>query len=135
MTPLFIFVWLRWLMYIQSNMCLIEIIIYRTKASSPEIFYLFLWYVDHITKAADSRILIHESAAFLIRSMYHRNKENISGQLASIRYMILSIKHILDWIYISQRNQAKINKGFIWKNSTIIDYDYRVVDRVFLRNK
>ena len=52
-----------------------------------------------------------------------------------VRDMIIPIKHVADWIFIHQRNQAQIEKDVIHKNSTRIKYDHRVGDKVLLRNK
>ena len=49
--------------------------------------------------------------------------------------MILPINQVAYWIYIHQRKQAQIEKYFIRKNSTIIDYGCRVGYQVMLRNK
>ena len=49
--------------------------------------------------------------------------------------MILPINQVAYWIYIHQRKQAKIEKYFIRKNSTIIDHGCRVGCQDMLRNK
>ena len=49
--------------------------------------------------------------------------------------MILSIKHIVDWKYICQSTQSQIEKDVIHKKSTIIDYNYIVVDNFMIRRK
>ena len=48
--------------------------------------------------------------------------------------MILPIKHTLGWELKCQRNQAKINKYNIRKNSTIVYHYYTVRDKVMLNN-
>ena len=44
--------------------------------------------------------------------------------------MILPINHVADWRYINQRKQTKIDKDVASENTTIIDHDYRVGDKV-----
>ena len=57
------------------------------------------------------------------------------GQLVFGRDMILLIKHMVDWELICQKNQEKINKYNIKKNSKIVDYDYEVRYQVIMNNK
>ena len=49
--------------------------------------------------------------------------------------MILPIKHTEDWIYISQRKKAQIEKYVIHENSNWIEYNHRVVYQVLLNYK
>ena len=49
--------------------------------------------------------------------------------------MILKIKNVVDWRYIRQNKQVQVEKYFIHENSTRIDYDYRVGDRLILSTK
>ena len=49
--------------------------------------------------------------------------------------MILPINHLENWIFRHQRRQAKIEKELIHKNSTRIDHDYRVGDKVMVRRR
>ena len=77
------------------------------------------------------RILV--AAAFTVRSTYHSAKVKIPGKLFLGRDMILPINHIENFRYIRQRKQAQIEKYFIRKNSTIIDHNYIVGDRVMIR--
>ena len=46
--------------------------------------------------------------------------------------MILPIKHTAYWELIRQKNQAKINKDSIHKNSKIVDHGYKVRDKLIL---
>ena len=65
------------------------------------------------------------TAAFALRSMYHRTKGKIPDQMVFGQDMILPIHHIADWICIRHHKQAQLEKYVIRKNSTKIDYDYR----------
>ena len=49
--------------------------------------------------------------------------------------MILPINHVADWRYICQLKQKQINKDVIGENTTKIDHDYRVVDKVTTNNR
>ena len=49
--------------------------------------------------------------------------------------MIPPINHVEGWRYIRQRKQAQINKDTISENTTRIDDNYRVVDKVTTQNK
>ena len=72
--------------------------------------------------------------AFAVQYMYHRTKQQSPGQIVFCRDMILTINHVLDWRYICQRKQAKIDKDAIRENTTRINYDYKVGDQVLIRN-
>ena len=49
--------------------------------------------------------------------------------------MILPINHVADWRYIRQSKQAQIDKDVICENTTIIDHDYVLGDKVITLNK
>ena len=83
-------------------------------------------YVDGV----DPWMVILVSAAFVVSSTYHTTKGKIPVQLVFGRYMILPINHIADWRYIRQRKHAQIDKDVIRENTTIIDHNYRVGDKV-----
>ena len=51
------------------------------------------------------------------------------------RYMILPINHVADWRYICQRKQLKIDKDAIRENTTIIDHNYIVGDKLMTLTK
>ena len=70
------------------------------------------------------------AAALAVRSTYHHTKEKIPGQLVFGRDMILPINQIADWRYICQRKQTQINKYTACENTTRIDHDYRVGNKV-----
>ena len=44
--------------------------------------------------------------------------------------MIIPINHVADWRYIQQRKQKQINKDINCENTTRIDYNYRLGDKV-----
>ena len=48
------------------------------------------------------------ASGFVVRSMYHRTKQKILGQLVFGRYMTLPIYHISNWRYIRQQKQTQI---------------------------
>ena len=78
---------------------------------------------------------ILSAAAFAVRSMSHRNKQKIPGQLVFGWYMILPINPVVNWRYIRHQKQAQIEKYVIHENSTRIDYDYNIGDKVMVRRK
>ena len=47
--------------------------------------------------------------------------------------MIPPINHVVDCRYIRQRKQTQINKDVDLENTTIIDYDYRIGDKVITK--
>ena len=48
--------------------------------------------------------------------------------------MIPPKNHVADWRYICQNKQKKINKDVACENTTGIDHDYRVGDKVMTKN-
>ena len=68
-----------------------------------------------------------------VQITYHWTKHKSLGRFVFGRDMILPIDHISNWGYIRQRTQMQLEKGLIHKNSTRIDYDYRVGDKVMVR--
>ena len=78
------------------------------------------------------RILVAEALA--LQSTYHRTK-TIPGQICFGRDLILLINHVADWRYMCQRKQTQIDKYFTCKSTTIIDHDYRVGDKILIKNK
>ena len=52
-----------------------------------------------------------------------------------VRDIILPIKYNVGWVLIRQKNQAQINKDNNCKNIKIVYYDYKVGDKVMLKNK
>ena len=49
--------------------------------------------------------------------------------------MILPINHLAGWRYIRQRNQTQINIDLTRENTTRIDHNYIVVDKVITKNR
>ena len=49
--------------------------------------------------------------------------------------MIILINHIADWRYIRHIKQTQINKDTALENTTRIDHDYRVGDKVTTKIK
>ena len=88
-------------------------------------------YVDD----ADLWMGIIAAAYFAVRSTYHTTKGKSPGQLFFGRDMILPINHEAGWRYIFLHKKAEIDKYFICENTTIIDHDYRVGDKVTTKNK
>ena len=78
---------------------------------------------------------IISAADFAVRYTYHRTKEKSPGQLFFGRDMIPPINHVADWRYICQRKQMQIDKDVNHKNTTRIDHDYIVGDKVMTRNR
>ena len=74
------------------------------------------------------RILAAET--FAVRSTYHRTKGKILGQLVFYQDVILAINQVSDCRYIRQRKQAQIDKDVIRENSTRIDHDYILGDKL-----
>ena len=88
-------------------------------------------YVDD----ADPWMGILAAAAFAVHSNYHRIKFKSPGQLVFGRDMILPINHLADWRYIRQHKQTQIDNYVIWENTTRIDHDYRVGDKVMTQTR
>ena len=49
--------------------------------------------------------------------------------------MILPINHVGYWRYICQRKKTQINKDVTRENTTRIDHDYRVGDKVMTNDR
>ena len=75
------------------------------------------------------------SAAFAVRSTYHTAKGKSSGQLFFSPDVILPINYVSDWKCIRQHIYTRIDNDVIRENSTRIDYDYRVGDKVMTLTK
>ena len=70
-----------------------------------------------------------------VQTMYQITKDKSPGQLVLGSDMTLSINCVADWRYKHQRKQLQIEKYIIHKNSTRIDYNYRVGYKVMPKNK
>ena len=80
-------------------------------------------------------MVILVATPFSVRSTYHSTKVKTLGQIVFGRDVILPINHVADWRYIPQRKQAQIYKDAIIENTTRIDYDYGLGDKVMEKNK
>ena len=75
------------------------------------------------------------TADFVVRYTYHTTKVKITGQLFFGRDMILPINNVANWRCIRQQKQSQIDKDFIFENTTRINNDYRVGDKVITLTK
>ena len=75
----------------------------------------------------------HHSGVSFRGTKYVPSDKKSPGQLVFGRDMILPINHISHWRYIRQRKQAQIEKCVIYKDSTRINYDYNIGDKVMVR--
>ena len=82
---------------------------------------------------ADPWMGILAAAAFAVRSTYHMTKYKTPGQLVFGPDTILPINYVADWRFIRQRKQAQIDKDVIRENSTRIDHDYILGDKLMTR--
>ena len=80
-------------------------------------------------------MVILSTAAFTVRSAYHRRKYKSLGQLFFGRYMIIPTNNVADWRYIRQSNQTQINKDANRENTTRTDHNYKVGDKVMTTNR
>ena len=80
-------------------------------------------------------MVILSAAAYAVHSTYHTAKDKSTIQLVFGRDMILPINHVSDWRYIRQSKQAQIDNDVIHENTTRIDHDYRVGDKVTTKTK
>ena len=76
---------------------------------------------------------ILEAADLAVRSTYHQTKQKNPGQLVFERFMILPFNHVENCRYICHRKQSKIEKDVIRENSTRIDHNYNISDKVMVR--
>ena len=72
---------------------------------------------------------------FAVSFKYHTTKGESPVQMVFGRDMILHINHVSDWRYIRQCKQSQIDRDVIRENTTIIDHDYRVGDKVATQTK
>ena len=49
--------------------------------------------------------------------------------------MILPINHVADWRYIRWHRKTQINKEVILENTTRVDQNYRVGDKILVKRK
>ena len=79
------------------------------------------------------RILATSASA--VQYMYYRTKGKTPGQLFFVRDMILPINYVVDWRYNRQNKQTQINRYVTRENTTRINHDYRVGDKVATKNR
>ena len=70
-----------------------------------------------------------------VRSTYHTNKGKSTCQIVFGRDMILPINHLADWRYIHQIKKAQIDKYVIRENTTGINRNYRVGNKLMTITK
>ena len=78
-------------------------------------------------------ILVYE--VFVILSTTNMLKCYIPGKLILGHDIIIPIKYNMDCKLICQKNQAQINKGNNRESMKILDYDYKVCDKIMLINR
>ena len=80
----------------------------------------------------DGPLIIHSGQNF---STANSLKYYTLVQLIFGCYIILPIKHNMDRELMGNKKQAQIDKDNICDNIKIVDYNYKVGDKVILRNK
>ena len=77
---------------------------------------------------------ILQAVSFAIRSTVHTTLRATPMQLVFGRDAILPIRHVADWKYIHSRKQSSINKNNLKENKSRKPYDYKVGQKVLLKN-
>lgn len=77
---------------------------------------------------------ILNTVRFAIRSTYHTTLKATPGQLVFGRDMIFPIQFIADWQAIKENKQALIDKNNERENAKRIAHDYRVDEKVLVRD-
>jgi hypothetical protein len=72
------------------------------------------------------------SVAWAVRSTYHTVQNATPGQLVFGRDMVLPIQFQADWAQIKLKKQERIDKSNEQENSTRLDHDYQVGDKILL---
>ena len=75
------------------------------------------------------------ATAFAVRSTYHTTLQATPGQLVFGRDMILNTPFIADWEAIRKRKQELIDKNNKNENKKRTPHNYRVREKVLMRNK
>ena len=75
------------------------------------------------------------AAAFIVRPTKHRIEAFTMTQLVFGRDMIILINHIAYWRLIFQNKRDKIINDNVYGNTSRIDYDYQVGEKIMLKNK
>jgi hypothetical protein len=71
---------------------------------------------------------------FAIRATYHTTLKATPAQLVFGRDSLLNIKFEANWAFIKERKQKLINKNNEKENSSRIAYEYKIQDKVWLKN-
>ena len=74
------------------------------------------------------------SIAYVIRSTYHTTLKATPAQLVFGRDMVQPVTYVAEWKLIRNRKQTLIDKNNIRENSTRVEFDYIVGQRVLLLN-
>jgi hypothetical protein len=74
-----------------------------------------------------------DNAVWAICSTYHTLLKSSSGMAIFGRDMLFDILFIADWDKIGDYRQHQINLNMARKNSTQVDYDYKVGDKILVR--
>ena len=72
------------------------------------------------------------SVAYAIRSTYHTTLEATPAQLVFGRDMIYPITYVAEWDLIQKRKQKHIDKNNLCENSTRVEHDYAVGEKILL---
>jgi hypothetical protein len=75
------------------------------------------------------------SAAYAIRSTFHTTLESTPGQTVFRSDMVLPIEFMADWGAIEKQRQKKMGHNIRRENASIITHDYKVGDKVLLKNR
>ena len=75
------------------------------------------------------------ATAFAVRSTYHTTLQATPGQLVFGHDLILNCEHIADWQAIKKRKQQLIKYNNLREISTPTKHEYKIDERVLLRNK
>jgi hypothetical protein len=73
------------------------------------------------------------SAAYAIRSTFHTTLKATPAQLVFGRDMVLPIKFMADWGAIKQQRQKEMGRNDRRENSSRINHDYKVGDKILLK--
>jgi hypothetical protein len=73
------------------------------------------------------------SDEYAIRSTFHTTLKETPGKLVFGRDMVLPIKFMADWAAIEQQRQKEMARNKRRENSSRINYEYKVGDKVLLK--
>ena len=72
---------------------------------------------------------------FAMRATVHTTLQATPSQLVFGRDSMLNITHDTNWKLIKERKQKMIRAGNVRENCTRIPYDYKIGDKVLIKNK